>query len=85
MSKACCPTPQSCGKSGHGKSLPKTCDTTCALAFVPMYHDCMHTIDSMFDVHSDDHKQDGKVRATGDYWRSATANSGANLVDLISS
>ena len=63
MSKACCPTPQSC----DGHSLPKTCGTVCALGFVPMYHDCMHTIDTMFDVHSGDHKRDGKVTATGGY------------------
>ena len=60
MSKACCPTPQAC----DGHSLPKTCGTACALSFVPMYHDCLHMVDSVFDVHSSDHTQDGKVRAT---------------------
>ena len=43
MTKACCPAKGACA----ARSLPNACPISCALSFVPMYHDCMHTIDAM--------------------------------------
>ena len=59
MDRACCATPQSCA----GRSLPGTCSLACAVKFVPMYHDCMHTINGVYDVAASDTTADGKATA----------------------
>ena len=62
VKKTCC---SSAGAKCVGAGMPAKCSMQCALAFVPFYRSCMHTIDSLFDTA--DGKKDARASIFFDF------------------